>query len=261
MFKELTFATRLGPMRADIELVPDTEPVVFLHGMFLNKSIWQQYRSELTDKTHVFLDMPSHGDNPSLESHWTQADTVGAVLDCLKKLGVTRCTLIGHSWGAITALQLAYEHPALVSALGLFNMPTKSPDLKQRFEFKVQKLLGFLPGVYANIFTKACFSADFITQHPRLLTTVKQEMQKRSPKSIARLLSVIESSARNLMHKVSAIKAPVIMVNGVADKTVSHDYATLQRLVALRSTPGGHVSPLEGRETTAQVIQELARKS
>jgi len=261
MFKELIFATRLGPMRADIELVPDTEPVVFLHGMFLNKSIWQQYRSELTDKTHIYIDMPSHGDNPLLDSRWTQADAVGAILDCLKKLSVKRCTLVGHSWGAITALQIAYEHPALVSALGLFNMPTKSPDLKQRFEFKVQKLLGFLPGIYADIFAKTCFSPDFLLRHPRLIATLRQEMQKRSPKSIARLLDVIESSARGLMKKLFTIHAPVIMVNGVSDKTVNHDYAVLAELVTLRSAPGGHVSPLEGRGMTVQVIQELAKKT
>lgn len=88
-------------------------PVVLLHGLASNARIWDKTGPRLAvNGLRVFaLDQRGHGLTDKPEDgydfeHFTRDTTA-----CLDALGVTRPWLVGHSWGAMTAIDYAARFP------------------------------------------------------------------------------------------------------------------------------------------------------
>jgi len=99
------------------------EPLVLLHG---NGSMIQDFQSsgliELAAKKYrvIVFDRPGfgHSERPrsTIWSDEAQADLIQAAL---MQIGVTRATILGHSWGCSVALAIALKYPQAVNALVL----------------------------------------------------------------------------------------------------------------------------------------------
>src|SRR6266513_1920676 len=98
-------------------------PLVLLHG---NGSMIQDFQSsgliDLAAKKYrvIAIDRPGfgHSDRPR-STVWTpeaQADLLAAAL---KKIGVPRAIVLGHSWGTLVAVALALKYPHEAQALVL----------------------------------------------------------------------------------------------------------------------------------------------
>jgi pimeloyl-ACP methyl ester carboxylesterase len=98
-------------------------PLVLLHG---NGSMIEDFQSsgliDLAAKNYrvIAIDRPGFGhSNRPRSTVWTpqaQADLIAAAL---KKIGVPRAIILGHSWGTLVALALAVKYPQEVQALVL----------------------------------------------------------------------------------------------------------------------------------------------
>jgi len=98
-------------------------PLVLLHG---NGSMIDDFQSsgliDLAAKDYrvIAIDRPGFGHtNRPRSTVWTpeaQADLIAATL---KKIGVSRAIILGHSWGTLVALALAMKHPQQVQGLVL----------------------------------------------------------------------------------------------------------------------------------------------
>lgn len=94
--------------------------VAFIHGAAADHSVWVLQARYLAH--HGFgvlaLDLPGHGrsEGPALARIEEMADRVVAVLDAA---GASGAALVGHSMGALVALDAAARHPARVTRLAL----------------------------------------------------------------------------------------------------------------------------------------------
>src|SRR3954451_5425316 len=109
-------------------------PLVLLHG---NGSMIEDFQSsgliDLAAKNYrvIAIDRPGFGHSSGPRSTvWTpqaQADLIAAAL---KKIGVPRAIILGHSWGTLVALALAVKYPqevqALVLASGYYYPPARA---------------------------------------------------------------------------------------------------------------------------------------
>lgn len=81
----------------------------------------------------VAFDRPGFGysDRPR-STIWTPAAQAKLIARALNQLGVDQAMILGHSWGTMVALQLALDHPELVSGLVLISgyyYATARPDV------------------------------------------------------------------------------------------------------------------------------------
>lgn len=94
--------------------------VVFLHGASFNRTAWALQTRYFAWHGYgvLALDLPGHGrsDGPLLETIEEMADWVVKVLDALD---VGQAALVGHSMGAMVALDAAGRYPDRVRALAL----------------------------------------------------------------------------------------------------------------------------------------------
>ena len=91
------------------------EPVVFVHGGFLDHTCWMLTLPWLTDTFMcITLDMPGHGQSPPLTEWRTAAGVADDVAELIESLGRGPVHLVGQSAGGSAALYLATRRPDLV---------------------------------------------------------------------------------------------------------------------------------------------------
>lgn len=102
--------------------------VVFLHGAGMDHTEWMLQARFFAHHGRGVLavDLPGHGRSagPALRSIGELADWIVALLDAAK---VQRAALVGHSMGALIALETAARAPTRVWALALLGAATRMP--------------------------------------------------------------------------------------------------------------------------------------
>jgi 3-oxoadipate enol-lactonase len=95
------------------------EPLVVLHGATADHQVWAELLQPLTDQYRVLLyDLRGHGktggsDRESYSSD-LYADDLAAFID---RLGLTKPTILGHSWGGMIGYTFAVKYPDSLSGL------------------------------------------------------------------------------------------------------------------------------------------------
>lgn len=93
-------------------------PLLILHGLFGSGRNWGTIARKLANSYHVFaLDLPNHG-----RSEWTAGAMdypymAQVVANWMDEHALPSATIIGHSMGGKTAMQLALLHPERVDLL------------------------------------------------------------------------------------------------------------------------------------------------
>jgi non-heme chloroperoxidase len=112
------------------------EPLVLIHGSLADYRYWLSSRQvePLADRYRViaYSRRHNHPNRNVLSPAHSALVEAGDLLLLLDRLGLERVLLVGHSYGAYTALLFALEHPQRVKALVLAEAPILSwlPDIE-----------------------------------------------------------------------------------------------------------------------------------
>lgn len=98
-------------------------PVVFIHGVGLRAESWQYQLGGFTNQRRCYaIDMPGHGASDLLPiTEINLKHFAAAVSDFINTVVGKPAIIVGHSLGAMTALQLAVSYPALVQGVAALN--------------------------------------------------------------------------------------------------------------------------------------------
>jgi len=102
------------------------EPLVLLHGLFGSSDNWQPIALRLSEKFQVFaVDHRNHGQSPhSAEMNYPLM--AGDVEKFMAARGIESASVIGHSMGGKTAMQLALQFPSRVAKLVVADMAPRA---------------------------------------------------------------------------------------------------------------------------------------
>ncbi len=95
---------------------------MLLHGVGLRSGVWAPQIEALCSRHDVVaMDMPGHGGSSLPPPDACLADYSRAVLALLDGLGIVGAHVVGHSMGALVALDFALDHPDRVLGLVAMN--------------------------------------------------------------------------------------------------------------------------------------------
>jgi len=107
---------------------PALPAIVFMHGAGMDHTVWalQTRWFAWHGRSVLAVDLPGHGrsEGPSLDDIGALAEWVFALLDAA---GVESAALVGHSMGALVALEAAALRPERVRALALCGCAAEMP--------------------------------------------------------------------------------------------------------------------------------------
>lgn len=92
-------------------------PVLLLHGLASSRRFWDLVVPHLGGVPVLALDQRGHGDSDRPAGPYDGATVAADALTALDAVGLSRVVVVGHSWGASTALRLAATAPERVLAV------------------------------------------------------------------------------------------------------------------------------------------------
>lgn len=100
------------------------EPALFmLHGLSSNSLVWGRMAEQVGGRRLVALDQRSHGLSDRPAQGYEPSELVADAAHAIRALGLGRPLVLGHSWGASVALQLAATRPELAAGLVFVDGP------------------------------------------------------------------------------------------------------------------------------------------
>ena len=129
---------------------PAKPAVIFLHGAGFDRTGWRLQTRWFAHhgRSVLAVDLPGHGwsEGPALASVAAMADWTANLIDAA---GLKNAALVGHSMGALVALDCAARHGDKVRAIGLCGVATEMPVHPEMLEsakantLKVEELMTF----------------------------------------------------------------------------------------------------------------------
>ncbi|HMO58559.1 MAG TPA: alpha/beta hydrolase [Roseiflexaceae bacterium] len=99
---------------------PKAPALLMVHGLASNARIWDLTAPQLAaERRVVAIDQRGHGRSAKPDVGYDLPTAVHDLAGAITALGLVRPLVVGHSWGANVALQLAAEQPGLVAGVVL----------------------------------------------------------------------------------------------------------------------------------------------
>ena len=96
------------------------EVVLLVHGIGDSSTTWSEVLRDLSDDHDVLApDLLGHGFSDKPRADYSVGGFANGLRDLLTVLDIERATVVGHSLGAIVAMQFAYQFPARTARLVL----------------------------------------------------------------------------------------------------------------------------------------------
>ncbi|MFK8185894.1 MAG: alpha/beta fold hydrolase [Phormidesmis sp.] len=225
-------------------------PIVYLHGVFLDRSLWANVSAVGEERSQFFVDMPAHGKSDNVDRDWRLDDCVEMLFCLMDELAISRCTVIGHSWGSMTALRAAIKRPERFESLGLFNMPFRKTRGMSRLQFELQKKMTIFPSFFAEKAAKALYTPQLLHKRPELVTQMQERLSARPAVEIARTIDAVILKAQDSLPLIQRLQVPAITIVG------DSDYVGVPPGMTVLTVPGGHISPHEAEEDTKRAISQ-----
>jgi pimeloyl-ACP methyl ester carboxylesterase len=193
----------------------DAPVIVLVHGLGLNRHVWDKYNSRLAQRYRVLsYDLFGHGESalpPGTPSLTTFSEQLLGLLD---ELAIERCSIIGFSLGGMINRRFAMDHPERLHALVILNSPhEREPEAQQQVEQRALDSAAGGPGATLDATIERWFTADFILRHPDFIATVRDWVLANNPENYALCRQVLAFGVVELIRPQPPITHPTLIVS------------------------------------------------
>ncbi|MFZ5552657.1 MAG: alpha/beta fold hydrolase [Bacteroidota bacterium] len=238
--------------------------IVFLHGFFESKKIWEDFSDQLSKNFCVIcIDLPGHGETDV----FGEVHTMSLMADCinaiLKKENVSNIFLVGHSMGGYAALSFAERYSEKIKGLCMFNSTAYADsEIKKADRDRAIKVLKKNPMVFFNEAIPNLFGKENLEKFRNEIEAAKQLAVATSIDGACACLRgmKVREDKTELLGK---IKFPVLYIAGdmdnvnPVDKTI--EQSRLSEKIKLVVLPHcGHMGFLEAKEESLEAVKKFA---
>lgn len=253
--------------------------IVILHGLGGQLGNFTYALLErLTDEFRVILmDRPGSGYSTRARGATGRlTEQAATVAEFIRKLGLERPLLVGHSLGGAIALGVALDHPEAVGGLALIaplthvpkNVPApfRAMDIKSKVvrwlvAWTVATPLGIRRGkaILEAIFSPEAAPADFPTRAGGILG-----LRPRSFYNTSSDMRAVNLDLDAMVKRYSSLRVPVRILYGTSDGVLSYQahgeaMRAKSSMASVELVEGGHMLPITAADLTAKFIKAAAR--
>ncbi len=245
-------------------------PMVLIHGVGTNRSIWSRAIPRLSEGREVItLDLPGFGGSPPPERGWVLPEVAETVAERLDALIDGPYDLVGSSLGGAVSICLAARRPAAVSHL-LLAAPAGFRPTPEALARIGSNLVG--PLLLARRTAGLRFADRAHFRRALLAGTVGDgaaldpdtaRLVLKASEGAVSLTAAFEAAARaDLREEFARVKAPVGLIWGSLDRVIPGH--TAEKLLELRPdapieviNDAGHIPHLEVPQRFAAAVERL----
>ena len=230
----------------------DKTPIIFLHGVYFDHHLWDDFIKEIKDRTIITVDMPMHGLSKELSKNdWTLNDCADMLIEILNGLQLQKVIAVGHSWGSMTILRTAHKNPELFSAIGLCNMPFKAASKSKKLTLRLQHTMLPFRNFYTQQAAKALFGKSSLNKNTSLTNELKRTMSLLTIQQIKHTDRAVIANAEDTTALIETLKVKALALKG------EEDYVPSPPILETLIINGGHVSPLENPTEVIEFVKRI----
>jgi len=196
---------------------PGTRPIVLVHGVGLDQSIWGAILADFAGRSTLTYDLLGHGDTDKRLGAKTFHPFIGQLRALLEELQIEEMVLVGFSLGGQVAKHFASSYPNIVSALVLISTTyQRTSEERSAMSLRVQQAKdGDQQGLEASALQR-WFNPEFLAAHPDVERQITARLQKNDP---ARFLESYEllSNAEDHHLDYGSFAMPTLIITGDGD--------------------------------------------
>jgi pimeloyl-ACP methyl ester carboxylesterase len=239
-------------------------PVVFLHGYGQTHRIWDNYRAKLSGRYKVITpDLPGFGQSDSLPYELSLDMVANSIYDCLKKLNISECIIMGHSLGGYVTLEIAKRFPNIVSHIGLIHSSALA-DTKEKKESRV-KAIEFIQrnGVtkFIESFVPTLFHENNRAQLKDTIQSLINDGSKLEEKTLTDYMLAMHDRSDSL-NFIKEFEGSILFVYGEEDSSIpvaiSKSQIKFMKHPYLKNLPKtGHMGMFEEEDEVYKAISKF----
>jgi pimeloyl-ACP methyl ester carboxylesterase len=228
---------------------PERRPVLLIHGAGGSSAIWMMVVARLARATRaIAVDLPGHGPSPGLDggSAPTLSDYRDAAGELAASIGLGPAVLVGHSMGALVAIEAALAWPDKVVALVLCGATPRLPVSDQ--------LVRVIADDYAR-FPDALAARAFSASAKPALRRAFIAAGVAAPQAVT-LADFAVIAGVDLTERVREVACPIVWLDGADDTIVGEAGPRPGEIRALAGV--GHLVPIEAPGEVASAAIALS---
>ena len=263
--RRVAFDRRPAALVADVYGDAGGVPLVLLHGMWCDRTLFRAVAGELArGRTVVVPDLRAHGEAAGAPAGWGVRDLGADLAALLDALGMPRADLLGFSLGGMVILPFVLGAPGRARALALVSTTAEAEGAVRHAEMRL--LAGILRRVGASpaLLEPAAgymFSAAFRRQQPGAIREWLTRVEAMTGEDLAQATEAV-AGRPDLSDRLAEVRHPALVVAGSADTTLPP--AQSERLAAalprgryVSLEDAGHGLPLERPHELAALVGDF----
>ncbi|QGX97572.1 alpha/beta fold hydrolase [Roseovarius faecimaris] len=196
---------------------PGGPVVVLIHGLGLNRHVWQWTLPALADRYDILTyDLYGHGDSgvpPETPSLALFARQLAALLDLL---GHERAAIVGFSLGGMIARRFAMDYPARAVALGILNSPhRRTPQAQAAIVKRVELAAGEGPSATVEAALERWFTDAYRAANPEMMALVRGWVMANDPAIYPTIYKVLADGVEEIAD--AGLALPALAITGDED--------------------------------------------
>ncbi len=236
--------TRITAAGTAYELRGQGPAVVLVHGMGLNRAMWQWLVPALTPRFQVLsFDLIGHGESANPAGRPELQTFSAQIIELLDACGLTRCAVVGFSLGGMIARRFAIDHPNRMSALAILHSAhDRNAAERAAIGRRVETVRQSGPSVTVDAALARWFTNDFRARHPEMMDLVRRWVTANRKEVYAPIYRVLAEGDAEIADPIAEIRCPTLVMTGAEDVGNSPDMA--RRMAS--AIPGARIAILPG---------------
>lgn len=227
-----------------LEISGSGPPVVLLHGVGLNQSIWAgQVRALESDFQAITYDLLGHGRSAPAGPNAPLADWVNQLDDVVRNLALEKFALVGFSFGGLIAQAYAAQHSRMIDRLVLMSTVYDRSEAERAGVFARLEVVR-RDGPQATIATALSrwFSSEFSKANPEVMNQYEILLRGNDTASFLSAYECFAAADQDQVGALSEFNRPTLVVTGELDTGSTPDMA--RKLAVM--IPGAECSIIAG---------------
>ncbi|MDH3694985.1 MAG: alpha/beta fold hydrolase [Gammaproteobacteria bacterium] len=207
--------------------------VVLIHGLGLNRHMWQWLISDLRPHYRVITyDILGHGESKNPESTPRLSQYANQLARLLERCDSEDAAVAGFSLGGMIGRRFALDYPNKLSELTIISSAHDRTEHERAAVLKrVKQARESGPSATVEAALQRWFTPDYAGHNPDVMNLIREWVMANDPAIYPDIYRMMAEGDIELADTISAISCPVLVITGADDNSNSPEMA--QHMAAL----------------------------
>jgi pimeloyl-ACP methyl ester carboxylesterase len=208
----------IAPDGTVYEFSGDGPVVVLVHGLGLERHMWQWLLPDLSEFQVLTYDLLGHGESPNPDGVVDLRAFSEQIVSLIDHCGIARCAIAGFSLGGMIARRFAIDHGERLTALAILNsVHDRTPEERAAIMKRVEQSRRFGPAATVEAALERWFTAPFCSTNPGIIDQVRRWVLANRPKIYPEIYRVLAEGDAELAEPIRDIRCPTLLMTGEED--------------------------------------------